>query len=100
MCTCNVQGGPADFCFIIRSGQCEVLQQSYARRRGSVADGKAVTRHLGSRWAGDLLGEAALLTEGELRTATVRAVEEVEVLALAQAEFLSSCNLSLVTCHL
>ena len=70
------QGDPGEECFLIRSGELEVVHSA----NGS-------ERKLATLRTGMLFGEAALLT-GAPRNATVRATSEAEVLVLARADML------------
>jgi hypothetical protein len=70
------QGDPGDSMYIIRYGKVEV--------RLRAADGSE--RHLATMGSSQVIGEAALLT-GEPRTATIRAIEDVEVIELTRDGF-------------
>ncbi len=69
------QGEPGEACYLVRSGQVEVLAQQ---------DGTA-ERSLATLGPGTLFGEAALLTEAP-RNATVRALEPCELLVVHRAD--------------
>lgn len=69
------QGEIGDRCYLLRTGQAEVLL--------TTADGE--TRLLSARSAGDIVGETALLTDSP-RNATVRATEPCDLLALGRAD--------------
>jgi ATP-binding cassette subfamily B protein len=70
------EGQPADAMFIIVSGRARVVQRTDA--------GDEVV--LASLGAGEVLGETGLL-QGGIRTATVRASSELNVMRLGRAEF-------------
>lgn len=70
------QGEPGDAFYLVRSGQVEVVAQ---QRDGS-------ERRLALLGPGEPFGEQALLT-GDPRTASVRAVSEVEALRLSREDF-------------
>lgn len=72
--TIVAQGEPADDAYVIAVGEAEVL-----------GDGVAV-RQMGP---GDTVGEIALLGDG-VRTATVRATSDVELLQMGRAAFLDA----------
>lgn len=71
------QGDPGDTCYLVRTGRVEVVAES----------GHEV-RRLALLGPGALFGEAALLTEAP-RNATVRAVEESDLLALHRADLMA-----------
>ncbi|MBI4371092.1 MAG: cyclic nucleotide-binding domain-containing protein [Elusimicrobia bacterium] len=70
------EGDSAAGCFLVRSGEVEVVQREDGRDR--------TVARLG---AGALFGEAALLTDSP-RNATVRAVKETKLLVVKRADFL------------
>jgi putative peptide zinc metalloprotease protein len=70
------QGEPADACYLVRSGQVEVV---------AVEEGGEHV--LATLAAGELFGESALLTDAP-RSATVRATEVTELLALHRADLI------------
>jgi len=70
------QGDPGDTMYIIRYGKVDV------RLRAS--DGSE--RHLATMGPSQVIGEAALLT-GEPRTATIRAIDDVELIELTREGF-------------
>jgi len=72
------QGDPADALYIIQSGRAEVV----------VTSRRSEERVIDSIGPGEPAGELALLTGGS-RTASVRAVEPVEALALRRDEFIA-----------
>ena len=74
------QGEPGDECFLIRSGELEVIDES-----------GATERQLARLHAGALFGEAALLT-GSPRNATVRTLSEVELLVLGRDDMLAAMS--------
>jgi putative peptide zinc metalloprotease protein len=83
------QGEPGDECFLIRSGELDVIDESGERER-----------QLARLHAGALFGEAALLT-GAPRNATVRAVSDVELLVLGREDMLAAMSADVgVTDHL
>jgi CRP/FNR family transcriptional regulator len=65
------EGDPGDACYIVRSGSCRVTREH--------PDGRAIT--LATLGPGAIFGELAML-DGESRSASVEAVEAVELLAL------------------
>jgi CRP-like cAMP-binding protein len=73
------QGEPGEECYLLRDGRAGVLVE----REG---EGE---RSLATLEAGSLFGEAALLTE-EPRSATVRALEPCELLALRREDLLEA----------
>lgn len=73
------QGDPADAAYFIRSGEVEVVDEGSG----------SVLRKLG---AGDYFGEIALIADAP-RSATIRAVTEVEVAVLGKRNFLSMMRL-------
>jgi small-conductance mechanosensitive channel len=70
------EGEPGESMFIFRSGTAEVFART--------ADGK--TRHIANYRRGDFTGEMALMT-GEPRTASVRAITDVEVVEMDREGF-------------
>jgi len=70
------EGEQGDSLFIFRSGTAELF--------GRTADGQ--TRHLANYVRGDFTGEMALMT-GEPRTASVRAITDVEVIEMDREGF-------------
>lgn len=70
------QGERGDVCYLVRSGRVEVLKQEAGSER-SVA----------MLEAGEIVGEAALLTDAP-RDASLRAVLDVQLLALRRADLL------------
>jgi hypothetical protein len=70
------EGEQGDSMFIVRSGKAEVFART--------ADGQ--TRHLRTYNRGDFTGEMALMT-GEPRTASVRAITDVEVIEMDREGF-------------
>lgn len=70
------EGDPGDKFYIIQSGSIEVLKE----KAGSEPDRLAVKR------AGDSFGEMALLTDAP-RSATVRAVEQTNLLVVSRDQF-------------
>ncbi|KPL89225.1 hypothetical protein SE16_01620 [Ardenticatena maritima] len=73
------QGEEGDHLFIIESGEVEVIA------RDAETGALRVLNRLGT---GDYFGEIALLEEGARRTASVRAVTPVRVLALHRTDFM------------
>jgi putative peptide zinc metalloprotease protein len=73
------EGETGESCYLVRSGQVEVLAQQ---------DGSA-ERRLATLGPGTLFGEAALLTEAP-RNATVRVLEACELLVLNRADLLEA----------
>jgi CRP-like cAMP-binding protein len=69
------QGQPGDVMYLIESGQVEVVRQEGQR--------ELVLAELGT---GELVGEMALLT-GDVRSATVRAVSNLDLLSLSADDF-------------
>lgn len=69
------QGDPGDSCFIIMSGLAEVSV--------TAPGGKCVVRELGP---GQVFGEMSLMT-GEARSATVRALTDMEVVRVSKTSF-------------
>jgi len=65
------EGDEGDACYVVRSGSCRVTRQH--------TDGRAIT--LASFGPGDFFGELAML-DGEVRSATAEAIEDLELLAL------------------
>jgi CRP-like cAMP-binding protein/Zn-dependent protease len=76
------EGEPGDAFYIIRRGQVEVVA---ARADGS-------EYRISTLGAGDAFGEQALLTS-EPRSATVRALEPVEVLRLTREDFVATLRM-------
>ena len=73
------QGEYGEECYLLRSGQVEILVEEAEREERSLA----------TLEAGSLFGEAALLTDAP-RNATVRAVEPCELLALRRTDLLEA----------
>jgi CRP-like cAMP-binding protein/Zn-dependent protease len=73
------QNEPGDTCYLIRSGRVEVL----------TGEAGEEARRIATLGPGDLFGESALLTGGP-RTATVRATEPLELLALQRSDLLAA----------
>src|SRR5437763_7423225 len=69
------EGDPGDTCYILRSGVARVVRQH--------ADGRAIT--LTNLGPGEIFGELAMFG-GEVRSATVEAVDDVEALAILAAD--------------
>lgn len=65
------EGDPGDTCYILRSGTARVVRQH--------ADGRAIT--LTNLGPGEIFGELAMF-DGEVRSATVEAVDEVRAVAI------------------
>lgn len=110
------QGDEANFCFIIRSGRCDVLVKEEERREGEVSPPKkknpfalmrkaglatlkaietgqstvvrANMRHIVTLRPGAIVGEIALFKDGVKRMATVRSSDNVELLILSKKDFL------------
>ena len=90
------RGSACDICAMTRA----VSSQPGADNSASVASSAPVKpsfiapapamRHLATVGAGDLIGEIGLLKQGARRIATVRAAEEVELLALDKRSFLGT----------
>jgi putative peptide zinc metalloprotease protein len=74
------QGEPGDACYLIRAGKVEVIAED--------ADSE---RRLATLGAGMMLGEAALMS-GEPRNATVRSLEQSELLVLHRNELLEAID--------
>jgi CRP/FNR family transcriptional regulator, cyclic AMP receptor protein len=66
------EGDKGDACYVVRTGDCRVTREH--------SDGRAIT--LANLGPGDIFGELAML-DGELRSASVEATSDVELLALA-----------------
>lgn len=66
------EGDESDACYIIRAGEVRVTREH--------SDGRAIT--LATLGPGEIVGELAML-DGEVRSASVEALEEVELLAIA-----------------
>ncbi len=73
------QGQPGEACYLVRSGQVEVLAQG----------DEGTERRLATLGPGSLFGEAALLTDAP-RNATVRALEPCDLLALRREDLLQA----------
>lgn len=69
------EGDRGDVCHMVRSGRARVVRQHHAGREITLAN-------LGP---GDIFGELAML-DGEIRSATVEAVTDVETLALVASD--------------
>ena len=65
------ENDPGDACYIVRTGSCRVTREH--------SDGRAIT--LANLGPGAIFGELAML-DGEARSASVEATEDVELLAL------------------
>ena len=65
------EGDPGDTCYILRSGGARVVRQH--------ADGRAIT--LTNLGPGEIFGELAMF-DGEVRSATVEAVDDVRAIAI------------------
>src|SRR4051795_7015302 len=65
------EGDPGDTCYILRSGRARVVRQH--------ADGRAIT--LTNLGPGEIFGELAMFG-GEVRSATVEAVDDVQAVAI------------------
>ena len=65
------EGDPGDTCYILRSGTARVVRQH--------PDGRAIT--LTNLGPGEIFGELAMF-DGEVRSATVEAVDEVRAIAI------------------
>jgi CRP/FNR family transcriptional regulator, cyclic AMP receptor protein len=65
------EGDPGDTCYILRSGTARVVRQH--------ADGRAIT--LTNLGPGEIFGELAMF-DGEVRSATVEAVDDVRAVAI------------------
>ena len=72
------EGDRSDACYVIRTGQFRVTREH--------PDGRAIT--LATLSPGDFFGELAML-DGEVRSASVEAVEDGELLALPAVDMLS-----------
>lgn len=70
------QGDAGQCAYIIESGRVEILVE--------MADGQ--TQYVGSRGAGTMIGEMAII-DGSPRTATVRATENCELLEITKDDF-------------
>jgi len=70
------QGDPGESAFIIENGRVEILTQNQ--------DGEAY--QLGTRGAGTMIGEMALIDDAP-RTATVRAMEDCDLLEITKSDF-------------
>ena len=111
------QGDEANFCFIIRSGRCDVLvENKEEKKEGEVSPPKkknplalmrkatmstlkaietgqstvvrANMRHIVTLRPGAIVGEIALFKDGVKRMATVRSSDNVELLILSKKDFL------------
>ncbi|HXW41726.1 MAG TPA: cyclic nucleotide-binding domain-containing protein [Xanthobacteraceae bacterium] len=71
-------GDPGDALYIVAAGEVEVL--------GAAGDGSPAGRAIARLGEGHAFGEMALLTGGA-RTATVRAAEDTDLLAIGKADF-------------
>jgi CRP/FNR family transcriptional regulator len=69
------EGDPGDTCYVLRAGRARVTRQH--------ADGRSIT--LTNLGAGEIFGELAMFG-GEVRSATVEAVDEVRAVALLAAD--------------
>jgi CRP-like cAMP-binding protein len=69
------QGDRSDACYLIRSGEVRVTREH--------SDGRAIA--LATLGPGEIFGELAML-DGEVRSASVEAVSDVELLALSAAD--------------
>jgi CRP/FNR family cyclic AMP-dependent transcriptional regulator len=69
------EGDQSDACYIVRSGSFRVTREH--------SDGRAIT--LANLGAGDIFGELAML-DGEVRSASVEALDDGELLALPGAD--------------
>src|SRR3954451_17898041 len=65
------EGDPGDTCYVLRAGRARVTRQH--------ADGRAIT--LTNLGPGEIFGELAMF-DGEVRSATVEAVDEVRAVAI------------------
>ena len=70
------EGDRSDACYLVRSGDLRVTREH--------SDGRAIT--LANLGAGDIFGELAML-DGEVRSASVEALTDGELLALPAADF-------------
>ena len=75
-----LRGEPGEECFLVRSGQLDVIDDSTGEER-----------RLATLRTGMLFGEAALLT-GEPRNATVRAVTEADLLVLRRDDVMAAMS--------
>ena len=66
------EGDASDACYVIRSGEVRVTREH--------SDGRAIA--LATLGAGEIVGELAML-DGEVRSASVEALSDVELLAIA-----------------
>jgi CRP-like cAMP-binding protein len=69
------QGDRSDACYLLRSGEVRVTREH--------SDGRAIA--LATLGPGEIFGELAML-DGEVRSASVEAVSDVELLALSAAD--------------
>lgn len=69
------EGDPGDACYVLRNGSCRVTRQH--------SDGRAIT--LANLVSGDIFGELAMF-DGEMRSASVEALEDSELLALPASD--------------
>ncbi|MGI8728077.1 MAG: Crp/Fnr family transcriptional regulator [Solirubrobacterales bacterium] len=72
------EGDQSDACYVIRSGDVRVTRQH--------SDGRVIT--LATLGGGEIVGELAML-DGEVRSATVEALTDVELLALSAVDMRS-----------
>jgi CRP/FNR family transcriptional regulator len=66
------EGDSGDTCYVVRTGAVRVIRRH--------SDGRAVT--LAELREGDIFGELAMFGEGEMRSATVEAIEDTEGVAI------------------
>lgn len=66
------EGDHSDTCYVVRSGHCRAIREH--------SDGRTIT--LAQFGPGDIFGELAMFDDEETRSATVEAVEDVELVAL------------------
>lgn len=69
------EGDASDACYVIRSGEVRVTREH--------SDGRAIA--LATLGAGEIVGELAML-DGEVRSASVEALTDVELLAIAAVD--------------
>jgi CRP/FNR family transcriptional regulator, cyclic AMP receptor protein len=69
------EGDPGDTCYVLRSGRARVVRQH--------ADGRAIT--LTNLGPGEIFGELAMFG-GEVRSATVEAIDDVQAVAILAAD--------------
>ncbi len=84
------QGDPGDKFYILKEGRTEVLIDSGEESEGWPTSSARRVREMGE---GDVFGEKALLS-GEARSATVRALTEVDVFYLTKTDFLKALEVS------